>query len=260
MATLSGRVALVTGAAKGMGAAMSRALVAAGARVAGLDNDGTSLAAHAASLGGAFLPIAADVASIAQCEAAVARTIAELGGLDILVNNAAVGMPVVRPRDHKGPLRFWEGEPEGWRRLMQINSEGAYFMARFATPPMLARGWGRIITVTTNFDTMLSPGRFGYGPAKAALEAGCAIWAKELAGSGVTVNVLIPGRQTNTTIFPPDMPRDGMLEPDIMMAPVVWLASTASDGVSGRRFTAENWSPAQEGAPLAWPQLKRRAS
>jgi 3-oxoacyl-[acyl-carrier protein] reductase len=261
--TLSGKVAIVTGAGKGMGAAMARALVQEGARVAGIDNDTPALAERAIELGDGFMSIPADVSTIAQCEATVARVVASWGGLDILVNNAGVGMTVVRPPGHKGKLRFWEGDPAGWQKLLTINHGGAYFMARFATPHMLARGWGRIINVTTNFDTMLSPGRFAYGPSKAALEAGSAIWAQELEGSGVTVNVLIPGRQTNTTMFPPELPRDGMLSPRVMMAPIVWLASDASKKFSGCRFIAELWGkdgPPEPVQPIAWPQLKRRVS
>src|SRR5437588_12647971 len=115
-------------------------------------------------------------------------------------------------------------------------------MARFAARPMIERGWGRIITVTTSFDTMLAAGLSAYGASKAALEASCASFAKDLEGTGVTVNILVPGGPTDTPgFFPPGMPRPPTLpDPEIMAVPVVWLASSQSDGISACRFIASD--------------------
>jgi NAD(P)-dependent dehydrogenase (short-subunit alcohol dehydrogenase family) len=130
---------------------------------------------------------------------------------------------------------------------------------------MVAQGWGRVVNVTTSFFTMLNEGFAPYGPAKAALEAASAIWAKEFEGTGVTVNVLIPGGPTDTRMVPASAPfaRSEMIPPAAMAAPAQWLASPASDGVTGRRFVAGLWDPAlppeqaaaAAGAPIAWPEL-----
>jgi 3-oxoacyl-[acyl-carrier protein] reductase len=138
-------------------------------------------------------------------------------------------------------------------------------MARVAVLPMLEKGWGRIVNNTTNFHTMLGPGRACYGPGKAALEASTLIWSRELAGTGVTVNVLTPGGATFTPIHAKSrgIPVDKMLNPKIVVPPILWLASAASDGVTGYRFSAKSWNPElppDEAAlkarrPAAWDSL-----
>jgi NAD(P)-dependent dehydrogenase (short-subunit alcohol dehydrogenase family) len=143
---------------------------------------------------------------------------------------------------------------------------GPFHVAYAATPHLLAQRWGRIIGVTTSFDTMLR--QTPYGPSKAAHEALVAIMARELEGSGVTANVLVPGRAVLTNMTAVDGAREGLLSPDVMEAPVVWLASPASDGFNGRRIIGEHWD---ESLPIeqrlancsraaAWPELGRQAS
>jgi NAD(P)-dependent dehydrogenase (short-subunit alcohol dehydrogenase family) len=93
---------------------------------------------------------------------------------------------------------------------------------------------------------MMLEGLSPYGPSKAGLEAATAVWAKDLSGTGVTVNALLPGGAANTRMVPkeeaPD--RTKLVQPEAMMAPIVWLMSQASDGVTGRRFVARDWDPA----------------
>jgi NAD(P)-dependent dehydrogenase (short-subunit alcohol dehydrogenase family) len=270
---LSGKTAIVTGAASGMGAVMAAALVDAGARVAGVDIDGGGVARLDAEWRGRhnerrFVGIAGDVSSLDDCRAMVARALAELGSLDIVVNNAGVGMAPAQPHNRTGRVRFWETVPEGWLRIMEIDATGAYLMARVVAPHLIARKWGRIVNVTTSYDTMMAPGLSAYGGAKAALEANTAIWAKELEGTGVTANVLVPGGPTDTAFFPPEFPRDGLLKPTLMGPPIRWLASPQSDGVSGFRFIARDWdtslSPSEAAAklraPAAWPDLALAAA
>lgn len=258
---LAGKIAIVTGAGSGLGRAMAKALVQAGAKVAGVDVNASSLATlreELAPLGTGFLPLTGDVASMAGAQAIIDRTQAAFGNVDVLVNNAGIIMARMAP-EYVEP-KFWEADPEIWQRVMAVNAMGAFFLARLAVVPMLERKWGRIINVTTNFHSMLSAGRSAYGPSKSALEASSAIWAKQLDGTGVTVNVLIPGGMTATGMVPPRTPGDNMRAPEIMMAPVRWLASEASDGVSGFRFIADEWDEtiAPEAAavkarsPAAW--------
>ena len=131
---------------------------------------------------------------------------AELGGLDVLINNAGIGMSAIRDDHFDRPVRLAEIEPEHWRRFFEINCMGAFLMTRAAVPDMVAQGWGRVVNVTTSFFTMLNEGFAPYGPAKAALEAASAIWAKEFQDTGVSVNVLVPGGPTDTRMVPASAP------------------------------------------------------
>jgi NAD(P)-dependent dehydrogenase (short-subunit alcohol dehydrogenase family) len=268
---LAGRVAVVTGAASGMGRVMARALAAAGAKVAGVDVDAAGLDRLGAEavFAGNFLKIIADISKIADCRRAVQQVVAGLGALDILINCAGISMSSAAA--HKeARIKFFEADPDAWQRIVAINCVGAFLMARFAAEPMIERGWGRIINVTTSFDTMLAAGLSAYGASKAALEASCVSFAKDLEGTGVTANVLVPGGPTDTPgFFPPGKPRPPvLLDPEIMGVPVVWLASPQSDGVSACRFIARDWdrslSPAEAAqrarAPAAWPTLAQGAS
>ena len=267
--SLDGRVAVVTGAANGMGRVMARSLATAGARIAAIDIDRDGLGklkADSAFRAQGLETIAADTSQTADCKDAVERTLAAFGRLDILVNCAGVSMRLAgsnRPR-------FFEADPEGWRRILAINAIGPFLMARFAVEPMRENGWGRIINITTSFDTMMAAGLSAYGASKSALEANSAIWSKELDGTGVTVNVLVPGGPVDTPgFFPPGAPRlPVMLSPDLMGPPVAWLASPASDGITGSRFIARDWDtslpPAEAAArvraPIGWPDLAKAAA
>lgn len=272
---LAGKVAIVTGAGSpiGMGRAMTLALVRAGARVTMTDVNRETLeqsASDARELGGrdSVLPIVADVANPEDAEKTVQRTVAELGGLHILVNNAGTN-----PRNLElatgEEKHWWEISPEAWTKVVAINFGGPVFMARAAMGHMLTQGWGRIIGVTTSLDTMYRAGAFPYGPSKAGHEAFMALAAQELEGTGVTVNVLVPGGPVNTNLLPQDTPwdRSKLIQPNVMQAPVVWLASEASNGISGRRFIAYFWDEAlpleqrleKASGPIAWPQLGAQA-
>lgn len=264
---LHGKVAIVTGAGSriGLGRAMTLALVRAGARVAMVDVDGETLeqsAGDARELGGSdcVLTIVGDVTNPADAERAVERTIRGFGGLHVLVNNAGIN-----PRNPVGPA-FWDLSPETWTKTILVNTCGPFYMARAAIAPMRTQHWGRIIGVTTSLDTMLRGAP--YGPSKAGHEALVAVMAQNLDGTGVTANVLVPGGAADTNMIPLDQDRSGLLKPTVMQAPVVWLASGASDGYSGHRIIAQHWDesvPLAErlervGAPAGWPQLGRQTA
>jgi 3-oxoacyl-[acyl-carrier protein] reductase len=264
---------LITGAAQGLGHAMAMGLLRAGYRVAITDQPGASFSAmpqKTKNYADSVTLIASDLSDPAAPQKLVDEAIRKLGGIDILINNAGIGSSYIRRDFVTNHVRFWEHTPEHTRRFFQINSISPYVLAVLLVGDMMKRRWGRIINVTTSLDTMLREGMAGYGGSKAGLEAHTAIMAKDLAGTGVTANVLVPGGPANTPIIPPenDFDRSKLIQPDAMVAPVLWLASTASDGVTGRRYAAVKWNPAladaaaekDAGAAVAWTGFGVQAS
>ena len=269
---LEGKVALVTGAGSpiGLGRHMTLALVRAGARVAMLDVNAEWLEQTSSDMrevGGddSVFTMVSDVSKPESAEDAVSRTIAELGGLHILINNAGIIAGNLGPNR----MNFWDISPESWNKVLSVNLNGPFYMARAAVGHMIEQKWGRIIGVTTSMDTMYREGMSPYGPSKAGHEALIALMSRELEGTGVTANVLVPGGAADTNILPPETPYDraALIRPDVMQDPVVWLASDASQEINGRRFIARNWDeslPIEErlekaGAPAAWPQLGQQS-
>jgi NAD(P)-dependent dehydrogenase (short-subunit alcohol dehydrogenase family) len=252
------RVAIVTGAAGGLGGAIARAIAGDGAMVIGLDISSDGLRDRELEIGERFIGVPADVADEAACRQAADLVLARFRRIDILVNCAgitgALGAASAFPS-------FWERDMAEWRRVQAINHAGAFHMAALVAPSMLARGWGRIVNISTSLATMLAPGLAAYGPAKAAMEASAAIWAKELEGTGVTVNVLLPGGPVATASVPSDIPRERLLDAAIMGPPALWLASEAAAGTNGMRLIARDWDnalpPAEAAslcsAPAGWP-------
>jgi NAD(P)-dependent dehydrogenase (short-subunit alcohol dehydrogenase family) len=264
------RVAIVTGAAGGIGRAMTRGLLAAGIRVAGVDRDQgplDALAASAREQGKAadLLTIQTDLTADSSTDEITQATRGRFGRIDILVNNAGIGPGSIRPDSWQRPLKFWEITPDQWRRFVAVHTTAPWALANAVVPEMMREGWGRIVNVTTSLGTMLNAGSPTYGPSKAALEALSAIMAKDLDGTGVTVNVLVPGGVTNTPMISDEagFDRTSMIQPEVMAPPLVWLVSDAAAKVTGRRFLAIHWDPAmapeqaaeKAGAPVAWTSI-----
>jgi NAD(P)-dependent dehydrogenase (short-subunit alcohol dehydrogenase family) len=217
---------------------------------------------------GCALALSTDVTDPTAVERAVQKTIAELGGLHILVNNAGLhqsGAGGSQTLDNN----FWEVSPAIWNRVIAVNLNGPFLLARAVVGYLRAQQWGRIIGVTTSLDTMYRKGGTPYGPSKAGHEALIATIAQELEGTGVTANILVPGGAANTNMIPAKAPFDRakLIQPEVMQAPAVWLASSASDGFNGHRIIALHWDEglpiderlAKASAPAAWPQLGAQA-
>ncbi len=251
---LDGQVVVVTGAGRGIGRAIAGGLVAAGARVVATAARGLEeVEALATELGDErLLPMLADVTAAADCAQVVAAALGRWGRLDALVNNAARGMRLVSERFLSEPTPFWAVEPDTWRLLLDTNMTGAFLMAREAVAPMLAAGRGRIVNLSINHATARRAGFSPYGPSKAGLDAATAVWAADLAGTGVTCNALLPGGATRTGMIPDDAPAAvvaRLLEPGVVVAPLLWLLSPAAVAVSGRRLDASRWEAGRpEGA------------
>ena len=261
------KVALITGAARGLGRAMATGLAKAGYVVAACDLPSSSaelksLAGEALTNRGLLHPVQCDVTDTEQCRAAVEDVRRNFGAIDILVNDAAIGMEVITPHIHANPFKFYEIEESFWRQVLDINMLGTFRMTKLVVPQQVARGWGRVVNVTTSLTTMLKAGFSPYGPSKAAIEAASAVWSKELVGTGVTVNVLVPGGPANTRMIPAEdmAARDQLLQPEAMVPPLLWLVSKDADHVTGRRYQAKLWSadlPIEQaeqaaGANVAW--------
>jgi len=260
---------IVTGAARGMGRAMALGLANAGVRVAAADLRASHSEmcevldiARKQGVQNRIAPIDCDVTQWPDCEQAVRAAVDRFGVVHGLVNNAGLGMQgfgnvIVGERK-----KFYEHDVDAWRRSMDVNFNGAFMMAKAIAPTLVAQRFGRIVNIETSHFTMVMDGFSPYGPSKAALEAATVIWAKDLAGTGVTVNALLPGGPGNTRMIPlaEIADRSTLVQPEVMVAPICWMMSKASDGVSGRRFTAKAWDPAlpaseaaeKASAPAGW--------
>jgi NAD(P)-dependent dehydrogenase (short-subunit alcohol dehydrogenase family) len=262
------KTAIVTGAASGMGRVMALGLAGAGIDVVAVDRNAEALRTlpEAATGPGTIKPFPADLARPDAFDAIVSDTIGTFGRIDILVNNAGVGQAAIRANTRKNPIRFWEVTPEQWSLFLAVNATAPIMLTRAVLPHMLKANQGRIITVTTSLGTMVREGYLLYGSSKAAAESSMAVLAADLKGTGITANVLVPGGVTDTPLVGLDAgDRSRMLQPEIMLPPLLWLVSDAAAKVSGQRFIAADWdtklttTQAAEaaGAPVAWLSIAR---
>ncbi len=242
--SLDGTRALVTGGTSGLGLAMASALARAGARVVL-----TSRSAERAGATAAQLPGATGVAADARDEDSVTHAVEQawsgLGGIDLLVNNAGLGMKTVNPRFMIEPRGFWEVPAGGFRAVIETNLTGYFLMARAVTLRMLEAGAGRIVNISMNHSTMNRRGFVPYGPSRAGAEALSRIMAADLSGTGITVNTLLPGGATETGMLPPAEdrpPQFALIDPAVMGPPIVWLASPQARGVHNERIVATSFS------------------
>jgi NAD(P)-dependent dehydrogenase (short-subunit alcohol dehydrogenase family) len=242
MTELSGIRVLVTGATSGLGAAMATALAEAGARVMVTGRDKARAEVTAKELGSSAIPCQLDVRDERAVAACVARARGAWGGVDMLVNNAGLGMRTVNPRFMSEPQPFWEVAPSGFRDVFETKVVGCFLMAREVVPLMLREGGGRIVNISMNEQTMVRRGFVPYGPAGAGVEALSRVMAADLAGSSVSVNILLPGgRGTLTGMIPDEVPAEvwaRLQDPAVMGPPIVWLASDQAAGVHDRRIVA----------------------
>jgi len=225
----SGRVALVTGAASGIGAAVARRLLAEGARVASFD-----LQAEAPE---EVLAIAGDVSRSADVDAAVARVEGELGRIDVLVCSAGV------PGDS---LRTVDVVDEEWRRVMGINADGVFYCNRAVLPGMVERGYGRIVNVASIAGKEGNPMAGAYSASKAAVIGMTKAIGKDVARTGVLVNCVAPAvietpildgiTQEHIDYMVERIPMGRMGEPEEVAALVCWLASEECSFSTGATY------------------------
>jgi 3-oxoacyl-[acyl-carrier protein] reductase len=237
------RAAIVTGGGRGIGRSIALGYARAGADVvisaARHRAEADAVVAEGATLPGGIEAIRADVTVQRDVERLVERALSLRGRIDVLVNNAARGMRFVNEQFMTEPRPFWEADPTAWRMVMETNTTGVFLMSRAALPSMLAAGGGNIINVTVNQATMVRRGFSPYGPSKAALEAMTEVWAQELEGTGVVINLLAPGGATATGMIPDSAPAGiELLSPEIVVPGALHLAVTER---SGQRIVAAEW-------------------
>jgi len=234
---------LVTGGTTGLGRAMAAALAASGARVVLTSRDRARAEAAAAEIGA--IGIELDVRDESSVSARVEAVYEKLGGLDVLVSNAGIGMRTVNPRFITDPRPFWEVSPDGFRDVIETKMTGSFLIAGAVAPRMLEAGGGRIVMISMNEQTMTRRGFVPYGPAGAGVEALARVMAADLAGTTVTVNILLPGGATATGMIPDELPaemRARMLDAEIMGPPIVWLCSEQAAGVHDQRIVATEFT------------------
>jgi len=268
MANLAGRTVLITGAAMGIGRALAVGMSRAGAKVVLVDVMKDALQELAHELGQSSAAVHASVTDISDVQAveSLQRAVRQkFGGIDMLVNNAAIGPEKNSPRYLVDKPKFWATNDELWHAMFRVNVIGVQLMSRVFVHDMLERAWGRIVNITTSLDTMYRPGIGPYGPCKAAVEALTRIMAQDLEGTGVTANVLVPGGPVNTRMVPIEsgLSQSDLIQPEQMLAPLLWLASDESNDANGIRIVAQKWRRdasletrlRDATAPVAWPQL-----
>jgi len=233
---LEGRVALVTGAARGIGAATALALAEAGARVALVDRDAAGIEATADAIGRAgsdALAIPADVTDAPAIERAVDVVVAEWGRLDVLVNNAGI------VRD----ATLGKVSDEDWTATLDVNLRGTMVGTRAALRPMRAAGAGRILSATSVVARMGNYGQTAYAASKAGIIGLTRTWARELGPLGITANAVAPGFiDTEMAKGVPAKVLDALLErtaarrmgrPEEVAAVYVFLASDLASFING---------------------------
>jgi 3-oxoacyl-[acyl-carrier protein] reductase len=243
---LEDKVIVVSGATRGLGLVMARAFVKHGAFVV-LTGSRESAALEAVSLefGDRAICVEANAIDPNSAVNVVNMTLKKWGKIDVLVNNAGLGMRRISETFNTVPTKFWEAEVDAWQDIINTNINGPYYLSRSVVPCMIEQKGGKIINISTSTQTMVRQGYSPYGPSKAFLEAASRSWAQELSDSGVTVNVLLPGGATDTDLLPPSKNKKGadgnLLSPSVMINPALWLASDGSDGITGARFIARHW-------------------
>ena len=247
MAELGGVRAVVTGATSGIGAAMADALLGAGAVVAFASRPGERLD-HAVATrrerGLPAEPLPVDVRDPGSVQAAAGQAAELLGEVDVVVNNAGIGMRTVNPRFLTDPMPFFDVPPERFADVIATNLTGYFHVARAFGARLAARGRGRFINVSMNHETMRRRGFVPYGPSRAGAESLSLIMTEDLRPYGVAVNIVLPGGATETGMIPGGLPaeaRASLLPASIMGPPAVFLASAEADGLTGERIVAKDF-------------------
>jgi len=236
---LAGRIALVTGAGRGIGRAIALEYARAGAELALVALEGDELetvASEVRALGCRVFHYPADVSHDASVNALIVATLERFGRIDILVNNAGT---IVLPDDLVGAT------PEGWDRTMAVNARAAFLLCQGVIPGMRERDEGRIINIASTAGLRGLPSRLAYCASKHALVGFTRALAEELKVSQITVNAICPGAvKTSLTLTSrPDVSREGWLEPEDVARVALFIAGTDGAHMHGAILEMRERSP-----------------
>ena len=251
--SLKDRVVIITGGSRGFGWFIAEQLLRAGSRVTLTGRSSDTLApvldeANSIVGEGRCLAVAGDVTRPEDCARTVEETVREFGRIDVLINNAGRSYGEFGDRLSKITPFYDVTEPQ-LRAIVETNLFGVFFMTQAVIPHMLKRNFGTVISISTSLLNMVRPGNSVYGSSKAALETAHRCWAGELKGTGVDVNILLPGGPSDTELITPAMvpgvvgERAGgrLLPGDIIVPPAVWMCTDATNGMTGERVIARYW-------------------
>jgi NAD(P)-dependent dehydrogenase (short-subunit alcohol dehydrogenase family) len=249
VARLSGRTAIVTGGAKGIGRHYSQALAAEGAEVMIADiADGAALAEEIAGKYGrnATTSMRFDVSDEASVKELVARTIERFGKIDVLVNNAALFAPLQEQK-------FTEIDVALWDKVMGVNVRGPFLMAKHVVPHMKERGYGKIINIGSGTAIRGIPWMLHYATSKGAVVSFTRALSRELGEHGIRVNTLSPGFTMSDTVMAENpghvaTARDRIIAaralkrdeyPEDLLGALIFLASPDSDFITGQTIAVD---------------------
>jgi NAD(P)-dependent dehydrogenase (short-subunit alcohol dehydrogenase family) len=247
---LQGSVAIVTGAAQGIGAAYAKAMAAEGAKIVIADViDGNGgIVDEIRAAGGEAVSIKTDVSSESAVKALVAETLRLYGKIDILVNNAAMfaNLPI---------KHFTEIDGAEWDKVMAVNVRGPFECAKAVVPAMRANGYGKIINIASGTVFKGTPGYLHYVTSKGAIVAMTRVMARELGADNICVNALAPGLTTSEGVINNPSYTDESLaanassrafkrlqQPDDLVGAIVFLASHDSDFMTGQTMLVDGGS------------------
>jgi len=246
MQRLTGKVALITGASRGLGRALALAYAREGADLVLNAREGSraglgAVAREAEAAGARVLVVTADVGRREDVERLAALALDEFGRVDVLVNNASALGPTPMPY-------LLDYPPDAWDEVLRANVTGPFLLARALVGQMLARGGGAVINVSSDAGVVGYPTWGAYGVSKAALDQLTRTLAAETEGTGVRVNSVDPGDMDTAMkrASEPDGDASSWARPEDVTEVFVWLASDAAADVTGRRFEAQSFE-----APVA---------
>lgn len=254
-AGVKGKRVLITGATSGLGFAIAKALFSQGAKVFLTGRNREKVNQAVFELRSLPLPegvchgAVMDVRDEPSIRSGLTDMLHLWQGIDILINNAGIGMRTVNPRFLTDPQPFWEVSAAGFWEVIDTNLTGYFLVAKEVVPHLLRQGSGRIINISVSSETMRRKGFVPYGPSRAGTESLSHIMAQDLAALGITVNLLLPGGATDTGMVPEEVPvslRARLLSPDVMAEPILFLCSDEALGVNDQRIVAKDFTRWQE--------------